>query len=390
MTPSNGPMRIVLLGAGRVGGAIARDLAAGGEFHVTVVDRDPAALSRLDGTEGISVQEADLADAREVQRVVRDHEMVVGAVPGLMGFATLRTVLEAGKNVVDISFFAEDPFLLDGLARERGLTALVDCGVAPGCSNLILGRLEDLMDSTTRFECLVGGLPAQPEEPFAYKAPFSPIDVIEEYMRPARIRRDGSPETVPALSEVESVDFPGVGVLEAFYTDGVRSLLDTTDTPTLIEKTLRYPGHAEQMRVFREMGLFGTDPIEVGGVTLRPLDLTASLLFEAWRYEEGEEDLTAMRVTVDGEQGGHATRHVYQMLDRYDRSSGTSSMSRTTGYTCTAMVRMVARGLYTEVGVSPPELVGRRQACFDFVMSELADRGVTFEHREERLNAPDL
>ena len=144
------------------------------------------------------------------------------------------------------------------------------------------------------------------------------------------------------------------------------------------------------MRVFREMGLFGTDPVEVGGVTLRPLDLTASLLFEAWRYEEGEEDLTAMRVTVDGEQGGHATRHVYQMLDRYDRSSGTSSMARTTGYTCTAMVRMVARGHYREVGVSPPELVGRRQECFDFVMSELADRGVAFEHREERLNTPDL
>lgn len=375
--------KIVVLGAGRVGGAIVRDLAATGEFEVTAADASAEALARLDGMPNVVTAQADLSDPATLGRVLADQELVVGAVPGFMGFETVRRALEVGIPVVDISFFPEDPFELDALAREKGLTALVDCGVAPGCSNLILGRLEAELDSTERFVCLVGGLPVERRWPYEYKAPFSPIDVIEEYTRPARFRRDGKDVTLPALTEVELVDFPGLGTLEAFNTDGLRTLLRTCRTPSMVEKTLRYPGHAERMRMLRETGFFDADPVDAGGVRVRPIDVAARLLFDAWMLGPGEHDLTAMRVEVEGTAGGRPVRHVYTLLDRYDERTGIHSMARTTGYTCTAMVRMVARGMFREPGVHPPEIVGRDRACFDFIMEELAARGVVFRHEVE-------
>ena len=373
--------KVVVLGAGRVGGAIIRDLAATGEFEVTAADASAEALARLEGTPRVATVQADLSDPAALGRVLERQDLVVGAVPGFMGFETLRRALEAGKDVVDISFFPEDPFELDALAREKGRIALVDCGVAPGCSNLILGRLEAALDSTERFVCMVGGLPVERRWPYEYKAPFSPIDVIEEYTRPARFRRDGKDVVMPALSEIELVDIPGVGTLEAFNTDGLRTLLRTCRTPSMVEKTLRYPGHAERMRMLRETGFFDVDPIEVGGVRVRPIDVAARLLFDAWMLRPGEQDLTVMRVEVEGTKDGKRVRHVYTLLDRYDERTGIHSMARTTGYTCTAMVRLVARGMFREPGVHPPEIVGRDEACFDFIMSELAARGVVFEER---------
>ena len=226
-------MKIVVLGGGRVGSAMARDLAREPNFEVTVVDASEGALGRL-ADWGLKTQQADLADPAAVKRAVQDHDLVVGAVPGFMGFNTLKAVLEADKDIVDISFFDEDPFLLDGLARERGRIAIVDCGVAPGCSNLVLGRMAAELDRVDNFTCMVGGLPAVRTWPFEFKAVFSPIDVIEEYTRPARFKRFGEMVTLPALSDVEPVDFPGVGTLEAFNTDGLRSLLKTVDVPSMI------------------------------------------------------------------------------------------------------------------------------------------------------------
>jgi saccharopine dehydrogenase-like NADP-dependent oxidoreductase len=247
-------------------------------------------------------------------------------------------------------------------------------------SNLILGRLEEELDETTRFECMVGGLPVVRHWPFQYKAPFSPVDVLEEYTRPARLRRNGRTRVVPALSDVEMLDLPEVGALEAFNTDGLRTLLKTCETPNMVEKTLRYPGHAEWMKGLRASGFFRSEAMDVDGDTVVPLKLTGKLLEEAWAFDEDEEDLTVMRLVVDGVRDGKEERHSFHLLDRYDSETGTSSMARTTGYTCTAMVRAVAQGLYREPGVSPLELVGREKKVYDFVMDELKARGVEFQH----------
>jgi saccharopine dehydrogenase-like NADP-dependent oxidoreductase len=294
-------------------------------------------------------------------------------------------VLRAGRPVVDISFFPEDAFGLEGLARDAGVPCLFDCGVAPGLSNLVLGRLEASLDSTHSFQCLVGGLPVERKWPWEYKALFSPGDVIEEYMRPARLRRNGVEATMPALTDVELVNFPGLGSLEAFNTDGLRSLLRTSETPNMVEKTLRYPGHAVRMRILKEAGFFSSQKIRAASGTVKPRDVTEALLFNAWHYEEGEPDLTVMRIVAEGTSAGKKVRHVYNLLDYYNTDTETSSLARTTGYTCTAMVRLLADGLWSEPGLTPPEVVGRDERCFSAVMDHLGDRGVHIFHHVDEL-----
>ena len=329
--------------------------------------------------ERLETRAADLSDGDALAAAVEDADVVVGAVPGAMGFHTLQRVLRIGRPVVDISFFEEDAFRLDGLARERGVAALVDAGLAPGLSNLVLGRLLAEWEEVLEFECLVGGLPVDRSAPFEYRAPFSPMDVLAEYVRPARIRRDGKVTTRPALSEVELVEVPGVGGLEAFLTDGLRTLLETTEVPDMVEKTMRYPGHAAAMRGLREAGFFSRDPVGKGGRSVPPLEVTGRLLSDAWRMDEAEEDLVAMRITARGRQRDELVRRRWWLLDRYDVESGTTAMARTTGFTCTACVRLLADGLWQRPGVSPLEMVGRDPECHDFIVSELADRGVVLE-----------
>jgi lysine 6-dehydrogenase len=377
--------RIVLLGAGRVGAGIARDLAS--EFDVTVVDASSQNLDRLRNVAELRLAHADVSNDADLKRLVEPADFVVGAMPGPLGFAVLRGVLEARKNVVDISFFEEDAFALDELAVANGCITIVDCGVAPGCSNLLLGLHAAELDEVHRFWCAVGGLPVVREWPFEYKAPFSPVDVIAEYTRPARFRRGGTDVTMPALSEVELLDLPGVGTLEAFNTDGLRTLLRTMPVPDMVEKTMRYPGHAERMRVLRETGFFSEEPIGVaGGGAVRPIDVTGQLLFDAWRFGEGEADLTVMRIIIDGVAGGSRIRHTYDLLDHYDAVTDTPSMTRTTGYTCTAAVRLLAAGLYARPGITPPELLGGAPGCAAFMLEDLAKHGVVFRHSRESLD----
>ena len=368
--------KIVVLGAGMVGSAIAADLCR--EHHVVSVDADRKRVEALAARHPLTAHVADLADAAAVRRVIRDADLVIGAVPGFMGYATLRTVIEAGKNVVDISFFDEDPFTLDALAQERGVTAVMDCGVAPGLSNMILGYHAGRM-SVAEFRCLVGGLPAKRSWPWQYKAPFSPIDVLEEYTRPARLVENGRIVTKPALSDPELVEVEPVGTLEAFNTDGLRTLLKTVSVPNMAEKTLRYPGHIEYVRVLRESGFLDTEPVSVGGVAVRPIDVAAALLFPRWRLEEGEEEFTAMRIAVRGQEAGEERQYTYRLFDRTDAASGVSSMARTTGYTCTAVARLVLDGQFARKGICPPEYVGADAACFERVLEYLSDRGVTLE-----------
>lgn len=373
-------MDVIVLGAGRVGSAMARDLAASADFDVTVADASETALDRLTDVVRLETRRADLSDPDRLGELVAAHDVVVGAVPGPMGFATVRTVLEVGRDIVDISFFEEDPFELDDLAREKGCTAIVDCGVAPGFTNLVAGWAQRELDEVRSLRAMCGGLPTVRYWPYEYRATFSPIDVIAEYVRPARIRRGGRDLVLPALSEVEPVEFEGLGSFEAFLTDGLRTLLRTMDAPDMVEKTIRYPGYADKMRMLRESGFFSEELVEVGGARVRPLDVVAALLFEEWRFREGEEDLTVMHIDIEGSRAGRDVRHTWSVVDRTDPETGTSSMARTTGYTCTGAVRLLAEGRYGEPGIAPPEYLGREAGCFEFIVEHLRERGVRWRH----------
>jgi lysine 6-dehydrogenase len=382
--PKANRKRIVVLGAGRVGGVVARELAREKGFEVTVADLSEAALAKAAKSGPLKTVQADLSDASAIPRLVEPFDCVAGALPGWMGFKALRAVIEAGKDCCDISFMPEDALLLDGLARETGATVVFDMGVAPGMSNMLIGSAVAEFERTDRVRILVGGLPPVRCWPFQYKAPFSPVDVIEEYTRPARLVENGKPVEKPALSEPEMVEFPGLGTFEAFNTDGLRSLIRTVKAPFMVEKTLRWPGHRELMLVLRESGFFDEKEVEVKGVQVRPVDLTSKLLFRQWAFAEGEEDFTIMRVEVQGRKDGKSVCARWDLFDRYDPETRTLSMARTTGFPAAIVAALIARGRFTRPGVIPPEELGRDPEILRAVMTELARRGVRFASiREE-------
>ena len=372
-------MKTIVLGCGLVGGLIAKDLAKDKDFQVTVADIDEKKLDEL--TKGTDIRgiKMDLSSSESIKKIVAEQDIVIGAVPGFLGFNMLRSVIETGKNVVDISFMPEDVLSLDGLAKKKGVTAVVDMGVAPGLSHMIVGYADSLLDETESATILVGGLPMIREWPYEYKIVFSPKDVIEEYIRPARLIESGKIVEKPALSDLELVNLPKIGTLEAFNTDGLRSLLYTIKIPSMKEKTLRYPGYAEKMRMLRETGFFSDTAIEVGGVKVKPIDLTSQLLFPKWELEEGEEELTVMQVIVQGEKEGKRLCYTYDFLDYYDKDEKATSMSRATGFPCAIMARLVAQGEFQYPGVCPPEYIGREHKIYQRVMKELEKRDIFYE-----------
>ena len=323
-------MRISVLGAGLIGRVIARELAAEEGSAISVFDADPDALERVGRETHASIHQADLSRWDVVAAAVKDADAVVGALPGALGFAMLRTVIEAGKPVADISFSGEDPLQLEALARERGATAVVDCGVSP---------------------------------------------VVEEYRRPARVFEDGKLVTRPALSGVERIDVAGIGTLEAFLTDGLRTLLRTVPARNMTEKTLRYPGHAEKMEVLREAGFFDDAPIEVrAGVSVVPRELTSQLLSRAWRLADDE--FTYLKVVVTGRKLGKTLRTSFELLDKTHRATGTTSMARTTAFPCAVVARMLARGEYRDPGVRPLEMLAANRDAAARLELGLTARGI--------------
>jgi saccharopine dehydrogenase-like NADP-dependent oxidoreductase len=361
-----------------VGSAIAIDMTK--NHSVTVTDLSKDVLDKVkQKCSDLDIQQLDATNKIELQSLIKNYDLVINAVPGFLGFQTLKSIIEAGINVVDIAFFPENALELEELAKKMKVTAIVDCGVAPGMDNIILGRYNEKM-KLTDFECLVGGLPKKKKWPFCYKAPFSPVDVIEEYTRPARYVENGNVVVREPLTDCEYEEFENVGTLESFNSDGLRSIIHTmSHIPNMKEKTLRYPGHVEYIRVLKESGFFNEDKIDINGGMISPLDFTSKILFNEWKLEETEEEITVMRVSVIGENvEGKKEEVVYNLHDEYCSKTNTSSMARTTGYTASAAANMLLDGLFNEKGVFPPELIGKHEECFNYILSYLKERNINY------------
>ena len=374
--------KIIVLGAGMVGSTMAIDLAK--KYSVTITDFNTKALDKaVQKCSDIIPVTLDVNNTNALQKTIQPFDLVICAVPGFLGYKTLKAIIEAEKNVIDISFFPENSLDLHKLAKEKNVTAIVDCGVAPGMGNIIAGYYNEHL-KLTDFECLVGGLPKVKKWPFSYKAPFSPIDVIEEYTRPARYVENGHLVVKEALSDCEFVDFDGVGTLESFNSDGLRSLIFTLPhIKNMKEKTLRYPDHIEYIKVLKSSGFFSEEKITINGVAISPLDFTSKILFNEWKLEETEEEITVMRITLKGTNNKEEQKTVvYNLHDEYCSKTNTSSMARTTGYTATAAANLFLDGLFDEKGVFPPELVGKHEECFHYILKYLEDRNVLYTKEE--------
>lgn len=373
--------KVIVLGAGMVGSAMAIDLA---KMHlVTLTDSNQKVLDAVaKQNPNLNIQVLDVTDKKSLQNSIQDFDLVICAVPGFLGFNTVKSIIEAEKNVIDISFFSENSLELDALAKEKNVTAIVDCGVAPGMSNLILGYYNEKL-KITDFECLVGGLPKEKKWPFYYKAPFSPVDVIEEYIRPARLMQGGKEFVHEAMTDCEYVVFDKIGTLESFNSDGLRSIMYTLPhIPNMKEKTLRYPRHVEYIKVLKESGFFNDEEILINGIPIKPIDFTSKILFNEWKLEKNEEELTVMRIVIQGTNNlGQIEEVKYNMYDEYCKKTNTSSMARTTGYTATAAANMFLDGLFTEKGVFPPELVGKHEVCFKYILKYLKQRDIKYKKK---------
>jgi len=376
--------RILILGAGLVGKPMALDLVKDSSYDVAVADISEAQLNNL-GDDGLGRIKADLSDEKELSALVKGYDIILNAVPGSIGFQTLKTCIISGKDIIDIAFYPEDPFDLSDFAEENQVRVICDIGVAPGMSNLLTGYAASQLDQVTKVDIYVGGLPKIRTKPWEYKAVFSPSDVIEEYTRPARLIENGKIVTKAALTEIELLEFDNVGTLEAFNSDGLRSLMFTIEADQMREKTLRYPGYAEKIKLLSDNGFFSEELLEVKGRKISPLDMTSKLLFDQWKLNDGEIDLTVMRIIVEGDQKGEAVRYQYDLYDEYDAKTGIHSMARTTGYTATMAVRLLNSGLFNKSGITVPEYLGKDQKVVDFMLEGLKKRHINYVSKFEKL-----
>lgn len=360
------------------------DLAKDQDLQVAVAEIDKKRLA-LVKDERVRKIQADLSDAPELMALVSDYDLVINAVPGYIGFRTLKQCIEAGRDVVDIAFYPEDVFSLSELARSNGVRVIADMGVAPGMSNLLVGYAAAKLSEVDHVGIYVGGLPKIRRKPWEFKVVFSPTDVIEEYTRPARMVEKGEVIVKPALTDVELIDFERPGTLEAFNSDGLRSLLYTIKAGSLVEKTLRYPGYAEKIRLLADNGFFRQDTVEVSGHHIRPVDLTGKLLFDQWKLGEDETDITVMRVIVEGKHDSGRRRYVYELYDEKDPATGIHSMARTTGYAATMAARLLLKGFYQQKGITVPEMLGRHEQNVLYMLEGLKDRDVVYRERTEDL-----
>lgn len=369
--------KITVLGCGLVGSAIAVDLCR--DYNVSVADLDYEKLNEVQLNNPVRIIQSDFLNFNELKRIVNDSDLVISAVPGSIGFSVLKSLIELNKNVVDISFFAEDPFALNDEAEKRNLTVIVDCGVCPGLSNIILGY-HYKRNKINSYKVYVGGLPKNPYPPFNYKAPFSPSDVIEEYTRPARFVKDGKVITKEALSDIEIIEFPEVGKLEAFNTDGLRTLITTVKIPNMIEKTLRYPGHSALIKAFQDAGFFSKERLRIDEVEIRPIDFTSKLLYKQWKLEKDEKEFTVMKIVIESD----SEVIEYNLYDEYDEKTQITSMARTTGYTCTAVARLMLETNLHLSGIVAPELLGEDEANYNFILDNLKMKNIQPKKSESK------
>jgi len=351
---------ICQIGAGMIGQAMAIDLAK--NHTVSLGDINIKSIkNKIKNHPSIKISKINVLNQKQILTFIKDADIVLLAVPGFLGFNALRTIIECGKNVVDISFSPENIMDLNNIAIQNNVTAIFDAGVAPGLPNYLFGY-HNTLENIKNFKYYVGGLPKFPKKPFNYKAPFSPIDVIEEYIRPARMIVNGQKTIKPAMSEVETLSFNDSIELEAFNTDGLRSLLKTmTHVKNMSEKTLRYPGHAKLIKSYIEKRILQTDS-------------TIEKLFKEWELKPGEHEFTILKVEMQTDN----KIIEYNLYDEYDELSQTTSMARTTGYTATATVNLILEKLFCKKGVFPPELVSNNKIIFDFIINYLLIRNVKF------------
>ena len=364
-------MKVLLLGYGNIGSAIVRDLAENAPLiEVTVADK------RQQKARDVCWIQLDVSDHSKLVETMKKFDLVIGALPGELGFRAVKACIEARVDMVDVSYMPQNPLTLNNDAMKAGITIIPDCGVAPGLSNILVGHAVAKLDRVENVHILVGGLPEKLVPPLDYTVTWSVAGLIDEYTRKAKIVEDGKVVEAEALSGLETVEFPKVGKLEAFYTDGLRTLIYTVkNVKSMWEKTLRYSGHVEKINLLKALGFFDEKPVEVENTFVSPRKVTVRLLEEKLRKPESK-DILAMKVEVDGTKKDLRISYTYQLIDYYDEEREITAMARTTAYTASIIAQLLDQKIIEGKGVIPPEKVATRQKTFNKILNELEKRQI--------------
>lgn len=376
-------MNILVLGCGRIGSAIIRDLGNNppvAEIHA--VDADAQTLARLNTTglkAKISKHHVNLHDKTKLLEVCSEAELMCGALPGALGEEAIRLAVEAGLSLVDVAFTPVDPYNYDLQAKDAEITLVPQCGVAPGLTNILVGHGKTQFEEMERVQIYVGGLPQTPKPPLSYAITWSPADLLEMYTRPAQIVQDGRATEAEPISDLREDTFEGVGRLEHFRTGGLGTLAGSYPRVKLMEeRTIRYPGHASAMSLLGKLGFYSREPVVIDGVKISPRSLTSQLLARYFT-DPNVRDMVVFRVEIEGKRKGSTRKIRYDLLEKYDEVTNTTAMARTTAYTCTAVTTLLSEGKISRKGVVTPESLGEDGKLFPSIRDYLAQRKITIK-----------
>ncbi|MEM3727798.1 MAG: saccharopine dehydrogenase family protein [Candidatus Bathyarchaeia archaeon] len=373
-------MRAVVIGCGRMGSVAAEELAKrASKVEVFVADKDvnkAKETAKSIGKNNVKWLQLDASNKKELINALKDFDLALGFLPPRFGFSLIEACIKAGSNLVDVSYMLENPLILHEKAVEAGVTIVPSCGLAPGISNILVGHAVVELNKTHKIHIMVGGLPEMPIPPLGYVVTWSPESLIDEYTSKAHIVRDGKIVEVEALDGLETMEFPKIGKLEAFYTDGLRTLLYTIgEVDEMWEKTLRYPGHAEKIKLLRDLGFFSDKEVSVEGCRIQPRKLTAKL-FERALVKPNVKDVVVLKVEVYGLKDGRKTRYTYNLVDYYDEGGRVTAMARTTAYTASIVATLILKEAIPLKGVVPPEILGMEGKIYKQIIAELENRGI--------------
>lgn len=360
--------RYVILGAGRQGTACAYDLCAYGDAREIILadtqaDFAEKAIDRLrsiipsNSSTVLSSSSVSAEDQTTMVSIFKNADAVLSAVPYCLNVQVVRAAIAAGASMCDLG--GDTPTVLeerklDGEAQKAGVRILPDCGLAPGINNLLAVQGMEMLDETDSVQMWCGGLPETPIPPLGYRLSFNLEGLLNNYFGKAFVLRDGQTTQISSFTELEEIEFGSpLGKCEAFVTAGATSTCPWSFEGKINRyeyKTVRYPGHYDKIRFLRELGLLDTRPLKVKGKDITPRDVFVTVLGNQMASRETP-DLVVLRVICKGKQSGKPATAVLEMMDFYDQTTGFSAMERTTGYTASIIMIMMAKGEIQETGV---------------------------------------
>jgi lysine 6-dehydrogenase len=378
-------MKLLSVGCGYIGSVLAEEIVQSLDFDKLIIcdsTKEKIVETAKKLGERIFPLQLDISNYSNLLEIIDKVDLVIGLSPGRLGFNVMKACVEKKKNLIDLSFMAEDPFLFQKSALEGGVIIIPDCGVAPGLSNILIGKASSQLDEVEDVLIYVGGLPQNPILPLNYKVTWCVEDLFEEYTRKAKIIRNGKTVEVDALEGLEEIEFEGLGKFEAFFTDGIRTLHDTIKANNMWEKTLRYLGHAEKIKLIKKLGLLKKEPLT--SANMSPWEFMCNFWEENLSFFE-EKDFVLMRIKVSGRKGSTKFLHTYEVIDYFDEKRNITAMGRSTAYTAFAVIKLMIENRINRKGVTPPEILGMDKKLFEEINHTLKEKDLEIKEKIEEI-----